>query len=356
MIPSNATGDAPRFLFLADAGADVGGGHAMRCLTLAGALTARGAACAFVATPAVAEILAKFGNVAVEALTTPAGDPRSLAEAAAALAADWGADILVLDHYGLGAAEEAGLRGDGRRIAVLDDLANRPHDCDLLIDPGLGRAPKAYRSRVTAGARVLTGPDYALVRPAFASARKAALARRGERRAPRRALVSLGLTDVGGITARAVQAILPTLDDVALDVVLGAGAASLPVLSQLAARDRRIELHVDVRDMAALMARADIAVGAGGSSVWERACLGLPSILLVLADNQSTLARELDRRGATVAVDARRVADLAPALPNAWARLVADQGLRASLVYASSSLCDGLGAERSADAVLALLR
>lgn len=328
----------------------------MRCLTLAGALSARGATCAFVATPAVAEILAKFGADNIQGLPAIAEDPASLAQAAAALAADWGADILVLDHYGLSAAEEAGLRGDGRRIAVLDDLANRAHDCDLLIDPGLGRAPKAYRSRVTAGARVLTGPDYALVRPAFASARKATLARRGERRPPRRALVSLGLTDMGGITARAVRAILPALGDVALDVVLGGGAASLPALSQLAAHDPRIELHVDVRDMPALMARADLAIGAGGSSVWERACLGLPSILLVLADNQSTLARELHRRSATLAVDARRAGDLAPALPNAWTRLVADQGLRASLVYASSSLCDGLGAERSAEAVLALLR
>jgi len=328
----------------------------MRCLSLAGALAKRGAVCAFVATPAVAAILAKFGDPAIQALPAPGGDTASLARAAAGLAADWGAAVVVLDHYGLGAAEEAGLRGGGRKIAVLDDLANRPHDCDLLIDPGLGRAPKAYRSLVTAGARVLTGPDYALVRPAFASARQAALARRGMGRAPRRALVSLGLTDVGGITARAVQAILQVLGDVALDVVLGAEAASLPALANLAARDPRIEVHVDVRDMAALMARADLAVGAGGSSVWERACLGLPSILLVLADNQSTLARELDRRGATVAVDARRVADLAPALPDAWARLVADQGLRASLVYASSSLCDGLGAERSAEAVLDLLR
>jgi UDP-2,4-diacetamido-2,4,6-trideoxy-beta-L-altropyranose hydrolase len=356
MIPPIATGDAPRVLFLADAGLAVGGGHVMRCLTLAGALSAKGAVCAFVAPPAVTAILETFGGDAIQALPAPGGDAASLAQAAADLAKDWSAEVVVLDHYGLGAAEEAGLRDGGRKIAVLDDLANRAHACGLLIDPGLGRSDDDYRGLVPPDARVVTGPDYALVRPAFAAARKAALARRGERRSPGRALVSLGLTDVGGITARAVQAIQPALGEVALDVVLGAGAASLPALSDLAARDPRIEVHVDVRDMAALMASADIAIGAGGSSVWERACLGLPSILLVLADNQRVLARELDRRGAAVTVDARRVADLAPALPKAWERLIADRRQRTSLVYASSSLCDGLGAERSAEAVLDLLR
>ncbi len=328
----------------------------MRCLTLAGALAARAAVCAFAGTPPAASILKAFGADAVEILAAEAADPPGLAQQAAGLAEDWNAGVVVLDHYGLGAARETALRAGGRKIVVLDDLADRAHDCDLLIDPGLGRAAEDYGGLVPAGATVLTGPDYALVRPAFAAARSASLARRGEGGPPRRALVSLGLTDVGGITARAVQAILPVLGDVALDVVLGAGAASLPALTALAARDPRIEVHVDVRDMAALMARADIAVGAGGSSVWERACLGLPSILLILADNQRVLARELDRRGASVTVDARRAGDLAPAFPDAWARIIADPEQRASLVYASSSLCDGLGAERSAEAVLALVR
>lgn len=298
----------------------------MRCLTLAGALTARGAACAFVRTPEAADILARY-----------APDMPLVGESAEA-------DLMVLDSYRMARATEAAWRARAGRLAVIDDLA-RPHDADLVLDPSFGREARDYSAPV-----VLAGPAYALVRPAFVAARAEALARRGE--PPRRCLVSLGLTDVGGITGRVATALADS--GLTLDVVVGAGAPSLPALEALAANGR-VTLHVDSDAMAGLIARADIAVGAGGSSVWERACLGLPTVTLILADNQRDMAMRLDAAGVTLALDARWPG-LEGRLVEAVGRLVADDALRAGLSARSAALCDGLGADRAAEQLLLAIR
>lgn len=298
----------------------------MRCLTLAGALTARGAACAFVRTPEAADILARY-----------APDMPLVGESAEA-------DLMVLDSYRMAPATEAAWRARAGRLAVIDDLA-RPHDADLVLDPSFGREARDYSAPV-----VLAGPAYALVRPAFVAARAEALARRGD--PARRCLVSLGLTDVGGITGRVAAALADS--GLALAVVVGAGAPSLSALEALVA-EGRVTLHVDSDDMAGLITRADLCVGAGGSSVWERACLGLPTVTLILADNQRDMAMKLDAAGVTVALDARWPG-LEGRLVEAVGRLVADDGLRAGLSARSAALCDGLGADRAAEQLLLAIR
>ncbi|HEX7761525.1 MAG TPA: UDP-2,4-diacetamido-2,4,6-trideoxy-beta-L-altropyranose hydrolase, partial [Caulobacteraceae bacterium] len=162
----------PRVLFLADAGPLVGGGHVMRCLTLARALSEREAECAFVESRAAAQVLGRFGWPA-QAVVAMANteDLAGLVRWGGAFAGSFQPDIVVVDHYGAGAAEEAVLRGSGRRIAVIDDLADRPHACDLLLDPGFGRRREDYAGLVGETCEVLAGPDYALVRPEFADAR-----------------------------------------------------------------------------------------------------------------------------------------------------------------------------------------
>jgi UDP-2,4-diacetamido-2,4,6-trideoxy-beta-L-altropyranose hydrolase len=317
MIPSGAS----RILFICDAGAAIGGGHVMRCLTLAGALRAKGASVAFLATSETAPTLDAFAP----------------AEVGRAAAGEGGFDAVVVDHYRLSLDDEAALCGLGGRLVAIEDLG-RPHPAAaLVIDPG-----------------GLEGPGYQLVRPEFSFLRPAALDRReeGARRGgeTQRALVSLGLTDVGGITGRAVAALLPVLEGVALDVVVGASAPSLPILRSLAA-EGRIDLHIQTDLMAELIAEADIGVGAGGSSLWERACLGLPSVSLILADNQRDLTMKLDERGATLALDARWPGFEAR-LAAAFGRLRRDAGLRARLGETSAALCDGQGAGRAAERVL----
>jgi UDP-2,4-diacetamido-2,4,6-trideoxy-beta-L-altropyranose hydrolase len=346
----------PRILFLADAGPDVGGGHIVRCLTLARALVDRGAVCAFVESRDAAPILRRFGWPAQTLLAmVGAGDLSDLVASGRAFADLFEPDLVVVDHYRAGAAEETDLRGPHRRIAVIDDLADRRHACDLLVDPGFGRRREHYDGLIGEACVALIGPDHALVRPEFAAARPRALSRRARHDPVRRALVSLGLTDVGAVTGRVVEALAGRLGDERLDVVLGPGAPSLEALDGLARRDRRVRLHVDVQDMVTLTADTDVAVGAGGSSVWERACLGLPTIIVVLADNQAMMAGRLAQAGAAIALDAR-APGFGPALAAAWTRLVEDRQLRWDLSQRSSELCDGRGAERVAEAMLDLLR
>ncbi len=190
------------------------------------------------------------------------------------------------------------------------------------------------------------------MRPEFAHLRNAALARRSG--GVRRVLVTLGLTDVGAITARVVERLRMRLNDVAMDVVLGAGAPSLPGLTKIASRDPRMTLHVDSQDMAHLILNADIAIGAAGSSIWERCVLGLPSAMLVLAQNQQGAADAMAEREAALVIDAR-ADDLDARLDRAIVRLLTDAALRARLSAASAAICDGLGAGRAAEALLKLI-
>ncbi|MBO9706593.1 MAG: UDP-2,4-diacetamido-2,4,6-trideoxy-beta-L-altropyranose hydrolase [Caulobacter sp.] len=331
----------PRILFVPDAGPAVGGGHVMRDLTLARALEARGAVCVFRATPAAAAILDAFAPAAArtpDETTDRAGD-------------DF--DAVVIDHYGLAAPEHRAI-ANGRPTMVVDDLANRPLAADLVLDSGPARRAADYAGLVPDGAELMLGAAFAPVRPAFTALREAALARRAAQAPVRRALVSLGLTDVGAITGRVVQALLPHLGDVALDVVAGSGAPSLPLLRELAARDTRVALHVDAQDMPRLTLEADLAVGAGGSTAWERCVLGLPTLQVVLADNQRPATDALAKAGAIIPLDAASPGFEAE-LAAAFVQLAGDERRRARLAEAAAAACDGHGAERAAERFLALI-
>lgn len=337
----------PRILFLADAGAKVGGGHIMRCLTLAGALTRAGAECAFVAGPAAWVVLDNFAQAPVEVFPLDEEPSASeLASAGANTARSWSADAIVADHYGFSPRDDATLDAASARLLIIDDL-RRQHAHGLVLDSNIGRKPADYPGR-----EVLAGPRFALVRPAFAALRPATLARRAAGTAPSRVLVSLGLTDAGAITGRVVRALLPTLGEMALDVVIGGEAASRGELEALARTDARVSLHVDARDMAALIAAADIAVGAGGSSAWERSSLGLPSLTVIVADNQRENTAALASAGATLAI-APPSGDFDARLAAGFARLAGDEQLRAAMSASAAALCDGLGANRVAERLLA---
>lgn len=338
----------PHIILAPDSGEEVGGGHVMRCLTLAGALRERGATCAFLIGEGGARLIRTFGPPDMDVTELSDNSPDVVAHAFDDLAE---ADCVVIDNYRISAAQEARLRG--AHVVILDDLGDRAHRCDLLIDPGFERQVADYAGLISSSTRVLTGVEYALVRPAFAAVRDQAGSRRGVSD-ERRALVSLGLTDIGAITATVVEAIIPVLGQIELDVVVGGRASSLERLRQLARGDPRIKIHVDAVGMEQLMLAADVAIGAGGSSTWERACLGLPSVTLILADNQRTQARLLAEHGLTLAVDAvgGRFAEL---LMTAWRTLITDRTLRSGMAQRALALCDGLGAARVADAIVELV-
>lgn len=335
----------PRILFIANGGPTVGGGHVMRSLTLARALTQHGADCVFLAAPPVAAILDAFGPEMgrEEAVSL---EPAAIVRGAVGMQFD----AVVFDHYGLSRAEHDAIAA-GRPAMVIDDLANRPLGGALVLDPGPARTETDYAEWID-GARLLLGPQYAPVRPEFAALREQAIDRRGG--PVRRILIALGMTDVDGVTSRVVDRLRQRNGEIDFDVVLGNGAPSLPGLARVAAHDPRVNVHVDALDMAELTLAADVAIGAGGSTVWERCTLGLPSALVVLAENQWPAAKALAEREAALVIDIAQ-GDFDAALDRVSVKLVKDAACRARLTAASLELCDGLGAERAAEAFLEVL-
>jgi len=253
-------------------------------------------------------------------------------------------DWLVVDHYLLDQRWTGG-RYYNPKALVIDDLANRHYGCTLLVDQTLGRLASDYRDLVPAAARVLAGSAYALIRPEFQRERERALQRRREDRPARCVLVSMGTTDPDGITTQIVRSVLENAPECAVDVVLATGAQSLPIVEELARRHPEVTIHVDSHHMARLMLDAYIAIGAAGTTSWERCCLGLPTIALVLAENQRPSAAALAKAGAVISVE--RAEDVGLAL-----RQLLDQPHRLSQMSAAAfPITDGQGAARVASAI-----
>ena len=361
--------DGMNVVFRCDSSLRLGNGHVMRCLTLAETLRAQGACCRFVCRDAPGSLhdavrgrgfgMALLPTQALSDADTDAALTIGAIDAIGAIGAiaasggpriDW----LVLDHYALGARWARLLRPACRRLLVIDDLADRHHDCDLLLDQNLGRQPADYARRVPPTARLLTGPRHALLRPAFAQLRPQSLARRAHLKIEH-LLISMGGVDAGNASGQVLQA-LQSLPAQAwpglrrISVVLGPFAPGLPSVRTLAsALPWPTTVEVDPPHLAALMADSDLALGACGSSAWERCCLGLPTIALVLADNQ--------RAGATALADAGAVAlvstgdKLAQDLRQAMAALQCPAALQA-MQQAAAAIADGNGADRVLAAML----
>lgn len=324
-----------------------GSGHAIRCLALASALTDRGAACTFAIT---AEAVA-----AVPALTASGHRLVPLADgddpAALKAAAPEGTDWLVVDHYGLGRNYESACQPWAKRVMVLDDMPRAPHACDLLLDQNLGCRAEDYRALVPAHCRILAGSDYALLRPGFAARRAKSLSRRTDGHV-RRVLVSFGGGNPDDLTEPVVTALTTMCRGLPVDVVVG---PHWPGSREMQARLRAltsVTVHCDPPDMAELMAEADLSVGAAGSMSWERCALGLPSLVVVAADNQEGIAAHLAAAGAARFVG--RVGEVsAISIAAAVAGLIGHDDILVSMSAASAAICDGGGAMRVAEEMLA---
>ncbi len=359
--------------FRADASIQIGSGHIMRSLTLADELSRRGVRSLFVTRELpghLAELIHERGHAYTllpppppTAALTPAAldDPpqpphapwlgvpweQDADETLRALQEAGACDLLIVDHYSLDARWQRRLRAGGRRILVIDDLADRPLDCDLLLDYNLQETDAQL---VPAGCHMLLGLSHALLRPQFIAARETLRRRDGR---VRRILVFVGGSDPDNLTARALAAIAQLADkELWVDVVLGANSARRKEVAAMCERMGQVASHFNVLNMAALMKTADLAIGAAGVTTWERACLGLPALVATIAANQRPIAAAAARSGVlTWLGDARNltVAELAAALRTALAspEVLAAQSRR------GLQLVDGRGTARVADALLA---
>ncbi len=204
----------------------------------------------------------------------------------------------VVDHYQLDECWERAVRPWVEQIAVIDDLANRRHDCDLLIDPNLRtNGEKVYRPLVPTSCKLLLGPRFALLSSNFAKKRKQIFQRKGE---VREMLVSFGGSDPANAVGRTVNALAVASNrfDGILNVVTGKLNPNLRQIEKKITSIKNAELHIQTDQMAELMAKSDLAIGAGGTELWERCCLGLPSIVMATNPNQVGQLEALAKIGA----------------------------------------------------------
>jgi UDP-2,4-diacetamido-2,4,6-trideoxy-beta-L-altropyranose hydrolase len=337
-------------MFLCSASSRIGGGHVMRCLTLAEEMAGGRATVRFAVNQDAPHVVPSLERAGFSFTTG-----RTLMEAAQIAGRQGSVDAVICDSYEIDAKIERFLRNMAAKVVAIDDLANRPHECDLLIDATYGRSAEDYRDLVPSGATICVGAHYAFLRPEFAALRETSLSRRATVGRVERVLVSLGLTDIGGVTARVVAALLSTELKAQIDVVVGSTAQSRNALAEMAARNSRLALHVDPADMARLITNADIAIGAGGTSSWERCCLGLPTVLVVLADNQRVIAEKLGEAGAVwLALGASE--DHVVKITHKVLELSKDASARRRMTGAAAMIVDGRGATRAAEAIYTLTK
>ena len=366
-----------RVAFRTDASLDIGTGHVMRCLTLADALRALGAHCCFVCRAHPGHLLEVIAGRGHETHALPAAEAEGFerggeadpwtahaewlgsdmatdAEQTMAVLNDHLVDWLVVDHYAIEARWEQRLRKYCRRLLVIDDLADRLHDCDLLLDQNLGRRFSDYANRVAPGCKVLVGSMHALLRPEFEALRASSLARRDTPRLGH-LLVAMGGVDKGNATGRTLKALQTCAmpHDTRITVVLGPHAPWVDQVRQQAmSLPWACQVLVNVHGMAALMADSDLAVGAAGTTAWERCCLGLPTLTVVLADNQRNGAAALQQAGAVrlLAEGAEFGADLCAAIADC-----SQPDTLRRMQLACSLITDGAGAARVANVMAAEL-
>lgn len=345
--------------FRVDASSQIGTGHFMRCLALADELKQRGAQSRFVSRSLPEhlrsmldakghefalldsvqdnDVLGDFAH----AHWLGASQAQDAADSIQALS-DGAWDWLIVDHYALDARWESVLRCTTRQIMVIDDIADRQHDCDVLLDQNFYTEMQTrYTGKVPAHCQLLLGPHYALLREEFRRVRELVKPRIGS---VKRVLVFFGGIDADNYTWRAIEALYgANIPDLHVDVVIG---TQHPCCEQIktACMQHGFVCHVQTDRMAELMAGADLAIGAGGSATWERCCLGLPTLTICVADNQHKQVAEAAYEGLLYAPELE--SELTPAIRLHVIALVENSYLRQAISRNGMRAVDGRGVLR----------
>lgn len=338
----------------------------MRCLTLADELSKRGNTCLFIVRCQPgdhSQVVLERGH---ELLLLPRLSGKSTGHLGSGLGhAHWlvggqdrdaddcvealngrNPDWIIVDHYGIDRHWEERVRSCCSRVMAIDDLADREHRCELLLDQNFGRSCDTYSRLVPASAAVLCGPRFALLRQEFGEWRNDSIQRRLNGNG-NRLLVNLGGVDQNNVTGQVLEALscCPGAEVFDVSVVMGANSPCLEsVKAQVGQSDLKVELLTGISNMAEVMASSDLAIGAAGATSWERCCLGLPTLLLVIADNQKPVATALAEHGAAICIFDPTC--ISSQLCEGLFRL-SDQ--RLAFTESSMALCDGGGAARVAD-------
>ena len=338
----------------ADASVFIGTGHIIRCLTLADKLNRRGVNIQFICKEEKGNLIGlieKKGYRSHRLLRSiDLAEERELTKKILKNRSNC-PDLLIIDHYDIDISYEFPLREHVKEIMVIDDLANRRHDCDLLLDQNYSKNDNRYNGRVPENCIQLLGSEYAILRPQFQKARENLRERDG---GVNRILVFMGGVDSKDITSKVLRAInILVRSDIAIDVVIGNLNPHHDEIKILASKIPNTICHHNVEDLAKFMSSADICIGAGGTTTWERCCVGLPTITIVLAGNQKDISESLDKEGAIINLGwYQNIKEYN--IKEAVEGLIDNPNKMASMSGKSRNLVDGEGVNRVCDAMVSM--
>lgn len=253
-----------------------------------------------------------------------------------------GCDLLVIDHYALNSDYEKSI--EAKNIMVIDDLANRTHKCNLLLDQNITASNEKYRSLLEGEAKLLLGPKYALLRNEFKDLRAKVNTLQFDRPV-KKIVVFFGGSDADGLTLKLAKALGEVLKQYEFHFVLSDSHRDYGSLSKMLSRYPESYIHPFLKNFGELMLTADLFIGAGGTTSWERAALGGASAVVAVAENQVGNCQELHKN--EVCYSLGRPGDLTgTVLQNFFSKIVPDQSLWYRYRKNSYALVDALGKER----------
>lgn len=344
-----------------DASRDIGTGHVMRCLAVANEAKRRDWECIFVLRDpedGIITYINSFDHRVKELIsadceettdnTTAHGDwlpvsqtqdANETFEVICELDPDW----IIVDHYALDATWLSIIEKPNAKILVIDDLGDRELICDVLVDQNLGASAEKYHGKLPSNCQLLLGPTFALLRSEFKDWRERSLEGRLNRNVEN-ILISMGGVDAGNYTLRTLIELTKSeyAKTCVFTVVIGSSYPHTDALHEFVEETKlRISVLSNVKNMAEIMSKSDLCIGAGGSTSWERCCLGLPTISFAIADNQIEIAKHLSQKKVAIfsdlsnlIIDFERFFD------------ISEIDLQRSLSTHSHQICDGLGIPR----------
>jgi|TARA_B110000008_G_C16892192_1_gene533240 UDP-2,4-diacetamido-2,4,6-trideoxy-beta-L-altropyranose hydrolase len=339
-------------VFRVDSSSKIGIGHLMRCITLADEMQQRGCKITFICSNLDGNlisqikykvvVLSKKGKFQAKSIYLDWLDTSQNQDAKLTIKAmPYGVDIIVVDSYALNQEWHRKLRPYTRIIMVIDDMADKELDCDILLNPNLNIQKSDYEKKVPKSCKLLLGPNFALLRPEFKSLRSKSIEKRKNTQKIQNILISMGGSDKNNITYDVLQQLSNEFN---VTVVLGAASLHIEMIKEFA-KDKNIKIIVNADNMSKLMLDADIAIGAGGSSTWERCCLGLPTLFYVLSPNQKRTADYLEEI---------KVVSIVRNLRQDIQKIIRNIDVWYNMSSKSQDICDGLGAIKVSDKLLRL--
>ena len=350
-----------KILFRVDASRDIGTGHLMRCLALANEAKQRSWECIFVLRDpedGIFEYITFFGH-RVKKLISAGGekvihnktthcdwlpvsqtqDANETVEVICELDPDW----IIMDHYALDATWLSIVEKSNSKILVIDDLGDRELNCDVLLDQTLGASAEKYHGKLPSNCQLLLGPTFALLRSEFKAWRESSLEGRLNRNVEN-ILITMGGVDTSNYTLRTLIEVAKSeyAKKCLFTVVIGSSYPHTDALHEFVEETKlRISVLSNVKNMAEIMSKSDLCIGAAGFTSWERCCLALPTIALAIADNQIEIAEQLGKRNIAIHSNMTNLLRNFEQFFDGSGR-----GLQKALSANACKICDGLGTLR----------